>query len=79
MFSQETAIALSQLQRVKYNMFYFEPEDLEVVPIKGTKNGYKHKDGINLMYSVRNSKCAKNLTVKSDDTFVVGFVKSGET
>lgn len=77
MFSSETAIAISQLQRMKESEFYIEPEDLEVVPIKGTKNGCKKKDGLLLMYNVQNTQCIKNLAIKSDDTFVIGFVKSG--
>ena len=77
MFSLESAKELSQLQRIKESDFYIEPEDLEVVPVKGTKNGYKSKDGLLMMYSVRNTMCVKNLQVKSDDTFVIGFVKSG--
>lgn len=57
--------------------FYIKPEKFDIVPVKGFKNGLKKRDGILLQNMVVNLECVKNLELKKDDAFVIGFPKSG--
>lgn len=77
MLSKENANLIMHLSRNKESDFYVEPEQFEVVNVKGTKYGYKCRDGTLLMNTVQNLACVKNLELKNDDTFVIGFLKSG--
>lgn len=57
--------------------FYVEPEDFEKVSIDGLKYGLKIRDGILLPNFVRNLSMIKSLELRGDDTFILGFMKSG--
>ncbi len=58
--------------------YYVEDENLEVVPVKGTKFGLKHKNGVNMPMFIRNLSVTKSMQLKPDDTFVIGYPKSGK-
>lgn len=54
-----------------------ETDEFEIVQIKGILGGLKKKDGILFAPNIINVSCVKNLELKSGDTFIIGYPKSG--
>jgi hypothetical protein len=67
------------IQNDTHSEFYIEPEEFEIVRAKSAKNGLKKRDGVLLSNFTINLSSVKNLELRSDDTFVIGFPKSGTT
>lgn len=61
----------------KNSEYYVELEEFERVNPKAVKNGYKRRDGVNLPELVRNLSLVKNMEIRPDDVFSIGFPKSG--
>lgn len=69
--------AMMQAMNDKNSPFYVQPEQFEMVPVKGIEKGLKCRNGQYLPFLVRNLSVTKNMDVREDDTFVVTFPKSG--
>lgn len=65
-------------QKDPTNELYIKPEEFEIEPIKGYKDGVKKRDGLLVFNAVINMSMAKNLTLRPDDTFIIGYPKSGK-
>lgn len=61
------------------NEFYIKPENFETENVKGFVQPIKKLDGILLFNNVINLSDFKNFTLRNDDTFIIGFPKSGTT
>ena len=58
--------------------FYVKPEEFETEPVKGLTNPIKKRDGIYVPNEIINLACVKNIKLREEDTFVIGFPKSGK-
>lgn len=63
----------------KTSEFYVEPEEFEIVEVKGCANGCKRRHGTFVSNMVTNLSVIKSLELRENDTIVVGFPKSGTT
>ena len=57
--------------------YYVEKEEFEHVAVPGMKHGCKRRDGIRLPNFVVNLSLVKNMQLRHDDVFVIGFMKTG--
>ena len=57
--------------------FYVKPEEFETQIVPGYKYPMKTKHGIFLFNDVVNITCIKELKIRPEDTFIIGFPKSG--
>lgn len=57
--------------------YYVREEDFEHAELSTVKNGYKKRDGVHLPSGIRNLSLVKNMEVREDDVFSIGFPKSG--
>ena len=57
--------------------YYVEPEEFDRIELKSIKNGYKIRDGIPLTDMIRNLNLVKNMELRDDDVFSIGYPKSG--
>jgi hypothetical protein len=66
-------------RRDKNSAYYVEDENYEIEQIKGFKNGLKKHEGTYLSIIIRNVSLLKNIKLRENDTFVIGYPKSGTT
>ena len=60
--------------------YYVESEHFDITPVKGTRCGLKRVvNDIHLPLFVKNLSCTKHMEVRREDTFVIGYPKSGTT
>jgi hypothetical protein len=57
--------------------YFVNEENLEIVPVQGMSKGLKRVDDIYLPTLVKNLSLAKTIQVRNQDTFVIGYPKSG--
>lgn len=67
----------TQSRMYKKSKYYVEDENLEVVPIKGVQKGLKKVDDIYVPTLIKNVSLAKTMPLREDDTFVIGYPRSG--
>ena len=58
--------------------YYVEDKNYQIYEHKNGSKGIIHK-GIVYPNYIRNLDCSKNIHLRQDDTFVIGFPKSGTT
>lgn len=57
---------------------YVELEEFERLELKSVKNGFKLRDGVPFIDIVRNLSLVKNMEIREDDIFSIGYPKSGK-
>ena len=57
--------------------FYVKPDEFETEELKGFKPPIKKSQGVYLDNPIINLSNLKNMTVRNDDVFLIGFQKSG--
>jgi hypothetical protein len=78
--STQLFTSLYESRNDKKSEYYIEEEDFEIVPTKGLKFGMKKRGVHYFGHFIRNlSATKKNLIINDNDTFVIGFPKSGTT
>lgn len=63
----------------KTSDYYLEKQEFEWEPVEGTKHGLKKVNNTYLPMLVKNLDSVKKLEIREDDTFVIGYPKSGTT
>jgi hypothetical protein len=61
------------------SQFFVEDKNYEVARVQGMRSGLKTVDDIYMPLLIKNLDLVKQMRVRSDDTFVIGFPKSGTT
>ena len=77
MLSVDAVNLIYEWQKDPNNGFYIRPEEFETETIDGFNGPIKKKDGILIMNDVLNISDLKNLKLRKDDAFIIGFPKSG--
>ena len=77
MLSVEAIKLIYEWQSDPTNEFYIKPETFEMENIKGFNGPIKKLDGTLIMNDVINLSNLKYLKIKDNDTFIIGFPKSG--
>lgn len=77
MMSIDAVKLIAEWQKDPTNDFYIKPDEFETVTIPGFNGPLKIYDGILLFNEVINISELKNLNLRSEDTFIIGFPKSG--
>jgi len=76
--SIEAVKLVAEWQKDENSEFYIKPDVFETQEIKGFNAPIKIYDGTLLMNDIINISNLKNLPLRNEDTFVIGFPKSGK-
>ena len=77
MMSIEAVKLVTDWQKDPTSELYIKPDEFEKVKINGFKDPVNTYDGILLSNEVINISELKDLELRKEDTFIIGFPKSG--
>ena len=68
---------IMEWQKDPKSELYIKPDEFETVNIAGFNDPLYTYDGTLLLKDITNISGLKNLELRNDDTFIIGFPKSG--